>query len=66
MLALTYGDKKPRNEARGRLLPNLVPMLEQNNDVKGYFFQSLAMRSAVIVKGMKNTTLVEKGQFFRS
>ena len=29
MLAWTYGDKKPRTEARERLLPNLVPMLEQ-------------------------------------
>ena len=29
-----------RTEARGRLQPNLVPMLEQNNDVKGYFFRA--------------------------
>ena len=36
MLAWTYGDKKPRTEARGRLLP----MLEQNNDAKGYFFRA--------------------------
>ena len=40
MLAWTYGDKKPRTEARGHLLPNLVPMFEQNNYVKGYFFRA--------------------------
>ena len=40
MLALTYGDKKPRTEARGHLLPNLVLILEQTNDAKGYFFRA--------------------------
>ena len=45
--------------------PNLVLMLEQKNDEIGYFFQSWAVRSAVTVKGRKNTNFVEKGQFFR-
>ena len=32
----------------GRLLPNLVPMFNKNEE-KGYFFQSCVVRSAVIV-----------------
>ena len=33
----------------GRLRVSCVPMREQKNDEKGYFFSSWAVRSAVII-----------------
>ena len=46
----------------GRLLPNLVPMFNKNEE-KGYFSQSCVVRSAVIVWSKKNTISVENGRF---
>ena len=64
MLAWTYGDKKPRTEARVCLLPNLVLMLKQNNDAKGYFSE-LGSAQCCHRLGYEKYNFYRKGSVFQ-
>ena len=57
-----WGDFSTRG---GHLQAILVPMLEQTNAVKEYFFSIWSVHSAVIIKGRKKEVLFEKGVFFK-
>ena len=48
----------------GHSLVSSVPMRDQKNDEKGYFFSRRAVRSADIIKGRQNVVFVEKGYVF--
>ena len=53
-----------KSRGGGHSLVSSVPMRDQKNDEKGYFFSRRAVRSADIIKGRQNVVFVEKGYVF--